>query len=388
MFASPVDGVLLSPQALALTGLPGDQQLQKHAEILVKRSLRKVPHGSNRHITNARVQSQKPGDGPARKRVNAHYDGSPVVVIAFEGTGSFDARRPAVMQEMGRELQSKGHDTTDPRFQPDRLVDDALTKVRGKGANWSGLSTGPLNEIVRDPELNNGVQWLSFPSEEAEILSDKEAYKDLDPLRLIRDIKRSSSGTSQGIDAALRRVQEIAGAAKKQGKSPKFVLMSHSSGGRSAVKFAEKLKRLRNPATGQNYQVDLALTIDPVIEAHEVILDAGREVLNKKTEQLGNSLRDFLGLAKKKVYPPNIGSSRKPGVLFRPENVKEWINFYQRTDTEGLKMPIRFGIHGNPVVGAVNTEITDTKTDGHGAIAYHPQVLRRVKSALRELIRR
>jgi hypothetical protein len=385
----PLDRVTLSARAVAgaVGFLPSDKEMAAQAEAQVRESLRKVPEtpGRSRHAINALVQSQKPGE-PATQTVKAHYDGSPVVVIAFEGTGGFDARRPALMQSLGRELQAQGHDTTDSRFRPAQLLDKALQKVRGRDAHWSGLASGPLQEIVKDPELNNNIQWLSFPSEEVELLSDAEAYKDIDALQLVGDIKRSTSGTSRGIDDAVARVTEIAREAQKQGKSPKFVLVTHSSGGRSAVKFAEKLGKLRNPSTGEPFQIEKALTIDPVREAHEAFLEAGREVINKKTEQAWNKVRTALGFRPKKVYPPNIGSRHQPGSLYRPQNVNQWVNFYQRTDTEGLKMAIEFGIHGSPIRGAENHEIKDTSTDGHGAIAYHSRVLDRMTSELRDLV--
>lgn len=383
-----LDQVIFSPPALLgrVGSLESSANLKERASSLVRESLRKVPErdGRSRHLTNALVQSQSPGQ-PTKTVAKAHYDGSPVVVIAFEGTGAFDARRPALMQRLGRELQASGQNTQDGRFHPERLVDEALTQERGRGAKWSGLSSGPLKTIVKDPELNSNVQWLSFPSEEAEILSDTEAYKNVSARRLISDIRRSSGGASQGINHALERVEEIAAEARKQGKSPKFVLLSHSSGGRTAVKFAEKLKRLKNPSTGENFKVETALTIDPVKEAHEAMVEAGREVINKKAEELGNSVRELMGIPQRRVYPPNVGSRLQRKTLFHSDGVNKWVNFYQRTDTLGLKLDIRFGIHGSPVHRAENIEIKNTKDDGHGAIAYHPRVLRRVAEELRRL---
>jgi hypothetical protein len=385
----PVDTVAISAKVLlgAKGTLPSNRELLGKAEAQVAQSLRKVPEtpGRSRHSINALIQSQEPGR-PATQRVQAHYDGSPVVVIAFEGTGGFDARQPTLMQRLGRELQADGYDTTHPRFRPDHLVDIALKKVRGRDANWSGLVSGPLSDIVEDPELNNNIQWLSFPSEEVEFLSDAEAYKDIDMPELIRDIRLSTSGTSRGIDYAIARVQEIARQAKELGKDPKFVLLTHSSGGRSAVKFAEKLGRIQNPTTGKPFQIENAMTIDPVREAHEAFVEAGCEVINNKTEQAWNGVRKALGLSPTKIDPPTIRSRSQPESLYRPQNVKEWVNFYQRTDTEGLKIAVKFGIHGSPIQGAENHEIKDTSTDGHGAIAYHSEVLSRITGELRSLV--
>lgn len=349
---------------------PSESSLQAQAERVVSDSLVQIPDkkGRSRHDTNALVQSQPVG-GKEPWRTHAHYDGSPVVVIAFEGTGSFDERRPKLMQEMGRRLQEQGVDTTSDKFSPAPLLDRALEKERGRGANWSGLSSGPLTEVVKDPKLNNSVQWLSFPSEEVEAFSSPEAYKDLELKQYVRDYRLSSRGTSRGIDAAVERMREIAQSAKYQGKSPKFVLLSHSSGGRSSVKFAERMKGEVNPATGKPYEFALAVSIDPVREAHEAVGEIALDKIN-----IFDSER------------ATVNSRRQPESLFKTSNVETWLNYYQTSDTKGLDMG--FGIHGSPIVGAENHHLEgfDNPNNAHGPVAYHNDVLERFKKEMHALI--
>lgn len=64
----------------------------------------------------------------------------------------------------------------------------------------------------------------------------------------------------------------------------------------------------------------------------------------------------------------------QPESLYRPSNVERLVNFFQRRDTEGLKLRPEVGIHGSPVMGAENHEITDVGTGGHGEIAIHPEI--------------
>lgn len=75
--------------------------------------------------------------------------------------------------------------------------------------------------------------------------------------------------------------------------------------------------------------------------------------------------------------------------LYRVSNAPRWINFLQRTDTEGLKMEPRFGIHGSPVRGAENVELyggPHLGAAGHGEITYHPDVLARFEQELERLL--
>jgi hypothetical protein len=383
------DKVELSPRAVATTApkpLPDQEKLEAMARRHVDQSFKRVPDWSrdNRHGLNALVQAQEPEPTKAEKLT--YYDGSPVVVIAFEGTASFDERRTPAMQALGRELQSAGHDTLKGDFDPADLVEGALEEKRGKDTNWSGLSQGAFHDIIRNPKLNQNIQLLSFPSEEAEVLGSRDAYKDLDPSELVGDVLLSSSGTSRGIEHAIQRIQKISAEAKAQGKDPKFVVLSHSSGGRSTVKFLERLKRETNPVDGKPYQIPLVISIDPVKEAHEALKEGSREILNKGTEHNANKVRRLFGRAERKVWPPVIGATEQPGILYNTGNVGQWLNFYQTEDILGLQEGPRLGLRGSPVRGAENIRIRGVGDDGHGSINWNGDLLERVNSELTELV--
>lgn len=82
-----------------------------------------------------------------------------------------------------------------------------------------------------------------------------------------------------------------------------------------------------------------------------------------------------------------VRSHAQPESLYKPGNAQKMINFYQKKDEEGLKMPqVRFGIQGSPVARAENIEIHDVGTAGHGEITYHDKVLNRFMRELKTVI--
>lgn len=381
-YSAPPESVANNPP----NEFPDEAGLARRADSIVAESLTKFPdqRHPDRHKLNALLQSQAVKDSTNGEY--SHYDGSPVVVIAFEGTGAFEPRRAPAMQALGRQLQSEGFDTKGADYNPTDLVDEALEKKKGSDSNWSGLSHGPLYEVAADPKLNQNVQWLSFPSEETELLKDIDVLKNLDPGQLYRDVKLSRQGSSQGIESALEKIRNISLEAKKQGKNPRFVVMAHSSGGRSAVKFLDELSQRTNPVDGKPYSIPLVATIDPVREAHEALVEGARELVNKSTEYKRNELLERVGLKGPKVYPPVVGSRAQPKTLYATSNVGEWLNFYQREDLQGLQVEPYVGLHGSPVAGAQNEEITGLGDKGHGGICYNPQVNEPIKKRLLQLV--
>ncbi|MEL6548223.1 MAG: hypothetical protein AAFQ82_26585, partial [Myxococcota bacterium] len=335
-----------------------------------------------------RLQTQDWTDVRFTPGASRQWDGSPVVVIAFEGTGAFEPRLEPGITAVTHTLQSAGHDTAG--LDVARFVENALEAEFGRPAHWSGLAHGPRTALARVPELEEQVQWLSFPSEELEILASPEAYRQATPAQLARDIMRSSSGTAQGIEHAQAAMNDILRQAHARGEEPPtFAVVSHSSGGRSAVKFLEFARTIRAP-DGSAPDIGFAFTIDPVREAHEAVGEAARELVNKGTEHGANWVRDRLGIAPRRVWPPTVGSRPQPESLYRVANTPCWVNFYQRCDTEGLKMDPRFGIHGSPVAHAQNIELRAGPGIGaaaHGEIAFHPQVRERFVQEIRNLLR-
>lgn len=390
-----------SPAQLSAVQPATKAQTQDAIQQALEKSFQRVPDraGESRHDLNQRLQNHThQGQGP---HGGVFYDGSDVVVIAFEGTGAFDPRRPQIMQEAADILSAQGLSPQDGHLYSQST--EALEARSGKEHNWSGLGVGPLNSLLSDPELQGRTQWLSFPSEEIEALSGKEAYKDTSFEEIVAEATGSTIGHTPGIQNALSALQDIQLQARAQGKNPKFVIVSHSSGGRSAVKFLEKAKTVHD-LSGQRLQFPFVLTIDPVREAHEAIGEAAREILNKGTEHNMNRVRsganevlNFLWpgerveiVPQRKVYPPTVGFDEQPESLYKPSNTGRFQSFYQRKDTDGLKLGLHdwlnFGIHGSPVAGAENKEVSKGMgSSGHGEIAYSEEVLEAFIQGLKSL---
>lgn len=360
------------------------EQMQAAIKQAVDDSFQRVPNvaGQTRHELNRRLQSLNStpqGSVATSSLVPAHYDGSEIVVIAFEGTGSFQPRRAPVMQAAAEQLHQQGLKPDDSLYD---IASSQLEQREPEIANWSGLGAGPLSALLSDPELNRKTQWLSFPSEEVEALAHPNAYKSSSVGDAIGQLIDSYDGNPRGINAAIQALRDIQRQAAQQGKNPQFVVVSHSSGGRSVVKFLEKAKDLHD-ASGTQLKFPFVMTIDPVREAHEAVGEAIKEIyINKGTEHNINRVRavlDYLpliDLPPKKVYPPTVRSQSQPESLYKPGNVGQFTSFYQRQDTLGLKMDdFKFGIHGSPVAGAINIEVKNVGDAGHGEITYQPQVL-------------
>jgi hypothetical protein len=303
------------------------------------------------------------------------YDGSDVVVIAFDGTFGHDPRRVPVMQDLSREMQARGIDTQSPDFRPADIVGRSIESATGEESRWSGLHHGVLQSIVRDPELNQNVQILTFPSEELEVLADEQAWKEFGPIGFSRQVYHTATDRPANVEAAVRAVVEIQQQAREQGRNPKFVLLSHSSGGASSVKFAQRLRE----TVGEGFQIDLAVSIDPVKEAHFAVGEALRELGKEGLERTLEFLSGRNG-----SHTPTIRSVRQPRTLHTTGNVSEWINFYQTADTLGVKAGPQLGIQGSPVLGAENVVVDGLGAGGHGSIAIDGDVLHRILSEIRE----
>lgn len=373
-----------------------ESQMRTAIQKAIQNSYARVPDlpGENRHELNRRLQVSTGRGTEAGNR--ALYDGSDVVVIAFEGTGAFDARRPGIMQEAADMLRKQGLQASTELY---THATDGLESQTGIEPVWSGLGKGPLASLVANPDLQSRTQWLSFPSEEFEALSHPEAYKKYgnDPIKLLREMKGSTEGNTPGINNALNTLREIQAQARAQGKNPKIVIVAHSSGGRSTVKFLEKAKALNGP-DGKAMNFPFVMTIDPVREAHEAVGEAARELINKGTEHNVNRLRSGANEAlnvlwpgaraefipQRKVYPPTIGFQKQPESLYKPGNVGDFVSFYQRDDEMGIDHG--FGIHGSPVEGASNHCISDCGERGHGNIASKPRVTRTFIDNIRRLM--
>lgn len=354
----------------------------------IDQSMARVPArpGENRHQLNARLQADT---GAGQAGLKPHYNGAEVIVIAFEGTGAFEPRQAPVMQAAAEKLRQQGLSLNGSGVSLNHLVDQALDARSGQAGKWSGLAAGPLESLLGDEALAGQAQWLSFASEEFEALAGDNLARELAPRQLLAEIQGSLSGQTPGISQALQAVQSLRAQAQAQGKNPQFVIVSHSSGGRSAVKFLEQARQL--PAVnGEAFKSPLFFSIDPVREAHEAVGEALSDVyLRAGTQHNLNRLRGLLGWAEAPVKHPTVQHQHQPESLYRPGNTQKAINFYQRQDSEGLKLDaVRFGIHGSPLARAENIEVKGVGSAGHGEIAYQKAVTDRFLSELRKLCSR
>lgn len=397
--AAPKTGSALPQVALAgaVGRVASPAEVKLAVEQAISASFARVPNrpGETRHQLNQRLQASNPSAaGPTPGRQPVRYDGADVVILAFEGTGAFHPRCAPIMQEAAAILAAQGLHSEAGQSAIQAQVSESLSKREGKAMNWSGLAVGPLSGLLDDSELAKHTQWLSFPSEEFEALASQDAYKHTSLSQILTEAVLSTEGETPGINQALTALREIQAQALAQGKNPRFAIVTHSSGGRSAVKFLEKAKPIKD-LTGQALKLPLVITIDPVREAHEALLEAGKELLNKGTEHNLNRLRawandsiPFADFEQKTVYPPLVRHTSQPESLYKPGNTGKFLNFYQLKDTEGLKMKNpSFGIQGSPVAGAVNQEIHGVGSAGHGEIAYHPQVVKTFVQELQNLLK-
>lgn len=304
------------------------------------------------------------------------------LVLAFEGTRGFDARISALLARAHRPLRGR------LRYElADSIRSAAVEAFEAEGGHttaWSGLAAGPLAALFQDPGLLAGnLDWFSFPSEEVEALADLEALGARD---LPEQISRARRGAPRVLADAVRHTEAYLRAAVAMGAAPRLVVLGHSSGGRTAVKVLQELRKERDPRTGGlGIRVDLVMTIDPVREAHEVL----GEILPKL---LGSGLlegaRVISPLGRLLAAPriPVVEHRSQPESLYKPDNVGRFVSVFQRRDTLGLKVGPRFGIHGSPVAGAdEDQEVFGLGDDAHGAICYAAATLAMWRRELRRL---
>jgi hypothetical protein len=324
----------------------------------------------------------KKKDHPNRHQANKNLnkclpsENSKVLVIAFEGTGAYEPLIPAVMGEfnkcMGGKVSNKVHSKI---YSTVRKI---YTDDKKKDSKWSGLQAGIMSEMI-SMKGSNTVDWYSFPSEEVEQLAGLEELQNISLKELYNNIKDSVDSNPKGIKNARDCIMQYVGKSKTIGLTPKIVIVSHSSGGRSLVKFTEHMKK------DVGVDVDLAFSIDPVKEAHHAV----EEVVPQK---IGEPIRYAKWKLKggKGKYPYSAVWSRKqPKKLYKSHNVKEHVNFYQLDDREGLKIggdAMRFGIQGSPMDGAQNHHIKSLGTSGHGEVTYNSKVLKLFNEKLSHLL--
>ncbi len=371
--------------------LPAPADLALIADRMLADGFTKVPYvsGQSRWEENRQLNAE-PVLGGARRASVCTYEGQDTLIIALEGTGAFQSRISPAMQALNMEMQKLGYDVSDPAYDPYKLISESFHRATGKDPNWSGLNVGPLNTLLKTPGVAGSFRSYSFPSEETEALSDSSAIWSSSLDSFGAEMVDSNMGMPKSVVDANNCITELLFQAMQQRKTPKVVIMSHSSGGRTAVKLLETLKERFDGRRKENgINIDLVFTIDPVKEAHEALGEAFEKLWSDGTSHNLNKLGDLIGIPPSPVPPTTINQLSQPSKLYRPTNALRHVNFYQRQDTLGLKMEPKFGILGAQIEGAdINTEILPTDgvgAAGHGEVTYAPKVTQAFIEELRRL---
>ena len=296
---------------------------------------------------------------------------SKAFVVSFAGTGAYNPRTHSLL---ARVIKCESFQNLPESFKKsayDILFKELETK-NSAFTKWSGIDKGIMSEFISDKELNTHAKsfdFAIFPSEESEIIADPEnininTISDIDD-----ELEASTFGFPKGISNAKDCLLKYAQKSKELNIHPKFIILSHSSGGRSAVKFLEQLKR-------NKIEADLVLSIDPVIEAQHAIAEVA--------DQYVGQAYDYLNPFSKKNKPVRVWSRKYPKKLYKT-NAKKWVNFYQKDDSHGIGMTPSFGIYGSPIIGGENHKIDNTGDSGHGKITYTEEVLRKMKENILNL---
>lgn len=305
---------------------------------------------------------------------------SKALVIAFEGTGAYEPMLPATMASFNKCFG--GRVSSKLRGSVYTSTVDILEKDKGRSSKWSGLERGIMSEMMTMKGSQN-VDWFSFPSEEVEQLAGLEQLENFSVSELYNNIKDSVDSNPKGIQNARDCIKHYMKTAKVLGVEPKVILTSHSSGGRSLVKFAEHMKK------DVGVDIDLAFSIDPVKEAHHAVEEVVPQKIGEPVRYTKWKVREKLGY--KEEYPYSaVWSRSQPSSLYKSSNIKDHVNFYQKEDRLGLKMggdAGRFGIHGSPMNDAENIRINGVGIGGHGSINTNSAVLKKFREKMEPFLK-
>src|SRR5690606_34064430 len=139
------------------------------------------------------------------------------------------------------------------------------------------VASGPLGHFLKDHELNKEARYFkfaSFASEEVEALGDRSKLGELIAGGMFGSIPDGAFGIP-GIKNALTCVKNFYEESDRLeiNPRPKLIVMGHSSGCRSSVKFLEVLNK-----AGSEIKADLVITLDPVKEAHSVAVETAAKM--------------------------------------------------------------------------------------------------------------
>jgi hypothetical protein len=317
-----------------------------------------TPHPGDRHKVGEKLNHCYPDKN------------SKALVINFAGTGAYDPRTFDLVEKAAKCSSTNKM----PPELADKVYSEALEVVKKDNAptKWSGIEKGPLSEFFKNDHLRSvaaDCDFVSFASEESEMIAEPEKLTKSHFKNLPKEILKSSLGVPTGITNATKCISTYLKKAKELKIKPKIIIMSHSSGGRSAVKFAEILK-------DSKIEVDLAFTMDPVVEAQDAMTEVMEQYAGKARDKALDKL-PFVDV--KNDTPVKVWKRDHRKKLYKTTNTKRWVSVYQTKDTEGLKnKDIPFGIQGSKIYNAdINQYINDKDlgSGAHGEICYHKKTL-------------
>lgn len=292
------------------------------------------------------------------------------LVITFAGTSSYNPRAHSIMAELiqcnkFQHMQYKHKKNA--HWPIMKYLQDTNSKFQNK---FDMVASGPLAFFLKDHELNKQARYFkfaSFASEEVEALGDGQAAKEL-VISLAKGTLPLDAVGIPGITNALSCVENFFKEAKTLGISPKLIVMGHSSGARSSVKFLELLK-----TKSYAKEADLVVSLDAVKEAHTVAAETALKMAVKYTSPLT-------------TVDTTVQSKKQPELLYKTSNAKKWIAFYQKSDSNGIGAG--FGIYGSPIVGAdSNTFVDGLGAKGHGEICQEYSVNNKIKTEILDLFK-
>ena len=387
-------GICLSDQSEGFDSIAALQSLNTSTTKIIKKSTCDNITGDENYDTlkseiDTIVQNQTNSlswDGKNRHQVGEMLNQctptktSKALVITFAGTNAYNPRTYNLMAQLIK-CDSYQKLPTWMKNSTYSLLLNSLKTKKSSYTKWSGIEKGPMNLFISDKSLNKytkNFDYASFASEESELIANPDKMKNYNSEKIIKEFQKSSSGIPKGIEAAHKCTKKYFKKAKLLGITPKLIVMSHSSGGRSVVKYLEQVKKYNT-----SLQASLVLTIDPVKEAHEAI----KEVAGQK---VSNTVDDYNPFTSNKNKKPKVYSRKQPKSLYKTSNSKRWINFYQTKDNKsGDAGFMKFGIAGSPIHKAdQNYFLKDNLgKKPHGEIASHDKTKEIIKKEIENLFK-
>ena len=296
---------------------------------------------------------------------------SKALVLSFAGTGAYNPRTHSLLAQV-IQCQKFQNLSVHSKKAVYGIFFNELKNKNSAYTKWSGIDKGIMSSFISDPKLNakaKDFDFATFASEESEMIADPQNISLNSLSSLADEVLASTAGLPKGIANAKKCLVKYAMKSKELGIDRKLIILSHSSGGRSAVKFLELMKQ-------NEIKADLVITLDPVVEAQHAI--------GEVASQYAGRARDYLNPFTSNDKPVRVWSRTQPRKLYKT-NAKKWISFYQTDDSKGLGTSPAFGIYGSPISGGENIKIEDTGASGHGKICYEEEVLEKMKKSILDL---